>query len=66
MTSSAGSKPRKAPKIAPAIFWQVMLRAPTAAGKRGLTIEPSGALIRTASNNPLFGNSPGSSSAFTA
>src|SRR5256885_838178 len=34
MTSSGGSKPRNAPKIAPAIFWQVMLRAPTAAGKR--------------------------------
>ena len=36
-----------------------MLRAPTAAGKAGLTIEPAGAVIRTASNSPLFGNSPG-------
>jgi hypothetical protein len=44
----------------------VMLRAPTAAGKSGLTIEPAGALIVTASNYPLFGNSPGSTNAFTA
>src|SRR5947208_3473973 len=65
MTSSGVSKPRNAPKIAPAIFWQVMLRALTAAGKRGLTIEPSGAVMRTASNIPLFGSSPGSSNALT-
>jgi len=43
-----------------------MLRAPTAAGKDGLTRLPAGAVMVTASNNPLFGNRPGSSNAFTA
>jgi len=40
MTSSGGSQAAERAKIAPAIFWQVMLRAPTAAGKRGLTTSP--------------------------
>jgi hypothetical protein len=38
MTRSAGSRSRNAPKIVPAIFWHVMLRAPHAAGGFGLTI----------------------------
>ena len=49
MSASCGSNPRKAPKIAPARRWHVIVRAPHAAGGRGLTIVRSGARISIAS-----------------
>ena len=65
MARSAGSSSAKAPNSARAILLQVMLRAPTAAGKRGLTSVPGSARISMHSNMPLFGSRSGSSSAFT-
>ena len=47
------------------VLLQVMLRAPTAAGWRGLTRQPSGAVISIASNMPPLGGRFGSSKVLT-
>jgi hypothetical protein len=65
MARSAGSSCAKAPNSARAILLQVMLRAPTAAGNRGLTSVRGSARMATQSNRPLFGGRSGSSSVFT-
>ncbi|MCY1554656.1 hypothetical protein D9M68_912410 [compost metagenome] len=66
MIFSGGSRPRKAPKMAPATFCAVMERAPTAAGCSGLVMVPTGADREIGSNRPALGARSGSSRAFTA
>ena len=66
MVFSAGSRPRNAPKIAPATFCAVIERAPTAAGCSGLVMVPTGADTLIGSNRPALGARSGSSSALTA
>ncbi|MNV99656.1 hypothetical protein D3C71_1950480 [compost metagenome] len=66
MVFSGGSRPRNAPKMAPATFCAVMDRAPTAAGCSGLVMVPTGADSVMGSNKPALGARSGSSNAFTA
>ncbi|KAG1058607.1 hypothetical protein G6F40_018262 [Rhizopus arrhizus] len=66
MVFSGGSKPRNAPKIAPATFCAVMERAPTAAGCSGLVLVPIGADTVMGANSPALGARAGSSMALTA